>query len=251
MRDDWEEHTQKLLLQYFDRPGLDVAVVGNGPISRADRAAIANSSRVVRFNDVNNFWKGEKTTLRVVRHPSWITLKHTGAPKWHVSPTEALLPRGSEIVTGMYEPQRGHENLLPDDAVIFPSCLCGDSCRQAGTWAGPSTGAVALSVLQEMRNVETINVYGMNWNGDKRAHIDFANKTLVRDCCTKCVIHPAASNSYGAFFFATGAGILTMGGVAAFFLTGGTVTIAAKKLLGHHTEHKTPLLGLKHPPGSA
>ena len=77
-------------------------------------------------------------------------------------------------------------------------------------------------------------------------HIDFANGTLVQDCCTKCVIHPTASDDYGAAFFATSVGLVTIGGIAAFFLTGGTATIAVRKLLHrHHPDHETPLLGLK------
>ena len=246
MRDGWQQRTQTHLLRYFEKPGLDVAVVGNGPISRADRAEIAKASRVIRFNDVNNYWEGEKTTLRVVRHPSWFTLKHVGAPKWHVAPTDGLAPNDADLVTGVYERQHKGDNLLPDTARLFPSCFCGPSCLQAVTWAGPSTGGVALSVLQDLEHVETINVYGMNWNGPADMHIDFANRTMIEGCCTKCVIHPTASDDYGAAFFATSVGLVTIGGIAAFFLTGGTV--AARKLLHHRTaDHETPLLGLKHP----
>jgi hypothetical protein len=246
MRDGWQQRTQANLLRYFDEPGLDVAVVGNGPISRADRAAIGKAARVIRFNDVNNFWEGEKTTLRVVRHPSWFTLKHVGAPKWHVSPTDNLAPNDAELVTGVYERQHGNDNILPASSQLFPSCFCGPSCLQATTWAGPSTGGVALSVLQDINNIATIDVYGMNWNGPADMHIDFANGTIVEACCTKCVVHPTASDSYGAAFFATSVGIVTIGGMVAFFLTGGTV--AARKLLHHRSpDHETPLLGMKHP----
>tara|TARA_B100000575_G_C23074098_1_gene618677 strand:+ start:107 stop:856 length:750 start_codon:yes stop_codon:yes gene_type:complete len=249
MRQGWQERTEQYLLRYFDKPGLDVAVVGNGPISHADRKAIAKASKVVRFNDVNNFWEGERTTLRVVRHPSWFTLKHVGAPTWHVVPTDGLAPKDAEIITGVYERQHTNDNILPDDSRLFPSCFCGDSCLQAKTWAGPSTGGVALSVLQELENVDVINVYGMNWNGPADMHIDFANRTMVRGCCTKCIIHPTANNDYGAAFFATSAGLVTIGGIVAFFVTGGTVTVAARKILHRHSrEHETPLLGLKHPP---
>ena len=198
MRDGWQQRTHTNLLRYFDRPGLDVAVVGNGPISRADRRQIEAASRVVRFNDVNNYWEGEKTTLRVVRHPSWFTLKHVGAPKWHVAPTDDLAPSDAELVTGVYERQHSTDNILPDTTRLFPSCPCGDSCLQRTTWAGPSTGGVALSALQELDNVETIHVFGMNWNGHP-GHTDFLYPTLVADCCSKCTIHPTRSTDYGGF----------------------------------------------------
>lgn len=249
MRADWQQYTADNLLRYFDRPGLKVAVVGNGPISRADRAEIAKAAKVIRFNDVNNYWEGEKTTLRVVRHPSWFTLKHVGAPKWHVAPTAELSPSNAELLTGVYERQHGGDNLLSDSTKLFPSCFCGPSCLQATTWAGPSTGGVALSVLQEISNVERIDVYGMNWNGPADMHIDFANTTIVESCCTKCVIHPTATNEYGAAFFATSAGLVTIGGIAAFFLTGGTIFEARHLLRRRPAEHQeTPLLPLKHPP---
>jgi len=248
MRDGWQEHTAVNLLRYFDKPGLNVAVVGNGPISRADRREIALASRVVRFNDVNNYWEGEKTTLRVIRHPSWFTLKHVGAPKWHVAPTDHLAPEDAALVTGVYETQHRGDNIIPLTTRLFPSCFCGDSCLQSQTWAGPSTGGVALSVLQDIENIETISVYGMNWNGPAEMHIDFANQTMVKSCCTKCVVHPTATNEYGATFFATSVGLVTMGGIAAFFFTGSTATIAVRKLLHRHSsEHETPLLSVKHP----
>jgi len=247
MRDGWQARSHANLLRYFDKPGMDVAVVGNGPISRADRREIEEAAVVIRFNDVNNYWEGEKTTLRVVRHPSWFTLKHISVPKWHVAPTDGLAPSDAALVTGVYERQHGSENLLPDTARLFPSCNCGDDCLESRTWAGPSTGGVALSVLQEIQNVETIDVYGMNWNGPADMHIDFANRTMVPDCCTKCVIHPTASNDYGAAFFATSVGLVTIGGIAAFFLTGGTIFEARKLLRRHPIEHETPLLAVKHP----
>tara|TARA_Y100000748_G_scaffold297133_1_gene290776 strand:+ start:156 stop:557 length:402 start_codon:yes stop_codon:yes gene_type:complete len=52
-------------------------------------------------------------------------------------------------------------------------------------------------MLEEWPVVEEIDVYGMNWNGDKTMHIDFLNKSLVAQCCTKCVIHSTVTKSYG------------------------------------------------------
>ena len=83
MLEGWQERTLQRLLQYLDQP-VRVAVVGNGPLSLRDRASIARARKVFRFNDVNNFWDGENTTIHVVRHPSRSTTKMAGVPEWHV-----------------------------------------------------------------------------------------------------------------------------------------------------------------------
>lgn len=174
-----------------------IAVVGNGPLTLSDRARIALSSVVIRFNDVNNKIKGEKTTVRVVRHPSWFTFKDAIHPDWHVSPHWTSVPEGAKVVTYIYESQHGRGNTAMADARLFPSCECGDSCLHRKGWAGPSTGAAALSLLQETANITYIHVFGMNWNGDAEMHTDFANKSVVPSCCTKCIIHQTASTNYG------------------------------------------------------
>lgn len=174
-----------------------IAVVGNGPLSLLNRARIATFSIVFRFNDVNNKWSGEKTTVRVVRHPSWFTFKKTVKPEWHVSPYQSDVPVDAAVVTYVYESQHGTENTAPPNSQLFPSCDCGPACSHASGWAGPSTGGAALSLLQEVPNITAIHVFGMNWNGDADMHTDFANSSIVAHCCTKCVIHVTKDDSYG------------------------------------------------------
>jgi len=48
-------------------PGA-IAIVGNGPLSPADRAAINGSTTVVRLNMANNWAAGERTDVWVARH---------------------------------------------------------------------------------------------------------------------------------------------------------------------------------------
>jgi hypothetical protein len=65
-----------------------------------------------------------------------------------------------------------------------------------------------------MTEVTHLDVYGFNGMGDENAHIDFANKTIIKNCCTKCKLHKTASDSYGneaAFAtFATLLGVLVV-----------------------------------------
>ena len=68
MRQGWQERTEQYLLRYFDKPGLDVAVVGNGPISHADRKAIAKASKAMGVYDepsTDVIWCGAKMYLRI------------------------------------------------------------------------------------------------------------------------------------------------------------------------------------------
>ena len=48
-----------------DPPTYRVAVVGNGPLRRSDRARIAAYRNIVRFNDAKNLWPGERTTVHI------------------------------------------------------------------------------------------------------------------------------------------------------------------------------------------
>ena len=55
-----------------------------------------------------------------------------------------------------------------------------------------------LSEYEADPRVGSIHVFGMNWQGNAKVHIDFKDPTLVARCCTKCTIHPTADpDSYG------------------------------------------------------
>ena len=223
---------------------LTVAVVGNGPISFWDRDEIEDSHVVVRFNDCNFLKPNERTTLRVVRHPSARAPSvPVHAPVWHIAYNSRFVHNDAAVFTPVYEAQYGGDNELPSSARIFPSCHCGDSCLQRGRFAGPSTGAVALSQLQQLDEVSKIKVFGMNWNGDANVHIDFANRSLVSGCCTKCEFHTTSSNLYGTEIAGATLGVFSIGGVIFFALSG----LEARHLLAPRKEAERPLLGLKHP----
>lgn len=196
----------------------EIAVVGNGPISQLDRASIAKHKFIVRFNDMNNLKPGEKTTLRAMRHPSDPPKVHVDAPIWHIGPM--MNPLWSDQITTLgYEHQYGARNDAPQTSRIFPHCNCGLSCieNKKDAWAGASTGAVALSVLEGIPDVKKINVYGMNWAGESY-HIDFQNRSLVKACCTTCTFHQTASSAYGSEMAASTILLIIIGSVVGGFL---------------------------------
>lgn len=190
--------TAVLLSRGFPRNHETWAVVGNGPLYVTDHARISAADVVVRFNDLNNKWVGERTDVHVLRHPSWLSFKSVD-PKftWHVGALSNQIPEDAEMTSFIHETQHNTGNMASNNTRIFPSCPCGDSCLHSQTWAGPSTGAVALSVLQEDPAVGSIEVFGMNWNGNEDAHIDFKNSTIVKSCCSKCAFNETSSDSYG------------------------------------------------------
>ena len=177
-------------------------VVGNAELTDAERSEIrwrAQGSTVVRFNDLNHALKDDITNVHVVRLPSaWSPRFAVTAPKLYVTPCDRFLPDADVARIYVHEPQYSSCTRGPRRIFATSCAACGDRCNANSTYAGPSTGAALLSFLQNMESVATIHVYGMNWNGSPDMHIDFADATLVRDCCTKCVVHPTSSLSYGA-----------------------------------------------------
>lgn len=77
---------------------------------------------------------------------------------------------------------------------MFPNCR--DSKLHNTTTNGPSTGGVVIDFLQNLDNVRTITVFGMNWRGSPHIHVDFKHPNLVKNCCTKCSIHATPTSSY-------------------------------------------------------
>jgi hypothetical protein len=220
-----------------------IAVVGNGPISEADRAAIEAHQVVVRFNDVNFMRRGERVTLHVVREPTAMEPRvPVDAPIWDVSPMRSFLRSDAALTSPVYERDYNDAEWTSPNSVIFPSCGICPSCRQANSFAGPSTGALAISELNELDAVNRIDVYGMNWVGAARIHIDFENKTLVQDCCHSCIFHHTASDYYGTGLTALGLVLVVSAGcVFVSFLMGFFVEEVAPRA---RQKEQLPLLSL-------
>ena len=198
-----------------------VAVVGNGPLSTADRAAINNHTNVVRFNDYpdKNYVHGDKITIHCAttdhfrntwENPNttkWAVaaeLRHVDADTtfytWNMNPSQvrvystrffwsvALGLEPVSILAPWFETHR-----------LFRDCeKCGDRCLSKTTNSGFSRGAIALNALEDDAGVAHIDVFGMNWNGHP-GHVDFLHPTIVAECCSKCTIHPTRSTEYGGF----------------------------------------------------
>jgi len=175
-------------------------VIGNGLLFVSDSELVRSMQRcVVRFNDVNSWRAGDRTDVHVVRHPSSFLTEWNDVPTWHVAVRKDQLPSDATTATStlVYETQYGLQNEAPSDERIFPRCASCEFCRVNGTLAGPSTGALVLSALEEAASVRQIDVFGMNWNGNREMHVDFADPDLVRRCCSKCVVHDTLSDIYG------------------------------------------------------
>lgn len=218
------------------------AVVGNGPLHLSDRIKIAQADIVVRFNDANNRWRGERTDLHVVRHPSWYSFSRINAPMWDVAPFDSLMPEDVQLKLYVYEAQHESENKLNSSARIFEQCNCGNSCLERKTWAGPSTGAAVVSELQSIQEITQLDVYGFNGMGDESAHIDFANRTIIKNCCTKCTLHKTAGDNYG-----NEAALVTfaaLSGVGVVFAV--LVTVCARRMVMRMRKapERRPLLAL-------
>jgi len=212
------KYTTDNLLQHFqqNRNGsYSIVVVGNGPLSEDDRAAINRSANVVRFNDLNYWRPGEPVNLRVVRFPSAKPPKNPcSAPIWAMTTKPQFLPANTTTLSWLYEPLLTHrmrfrfwEALKPmehqvleaweSSIKIFDGCEgCGLHCHTNQTSSGASTGAWALSELHALSQVHSLDVYGMNWGGGTE-HVDFFYPDVVGTCCTKCTIHATPTSNYG------------------------------------------------------
>ena len=182
---------------------MDFIVVGNGPLSEIDRASINQSlGHVIRFNDMNNWRVGEPMTTLVVRVPSAKAPPKDIpiTPVWFVSPyqmpPDESYAHAIEIIY-IYEPKYEDRNVLSTSAQLFKNCTVHAPIWQNATYWGPSTGAAILDFLDAQAEVARIDVYGMNWNGNRNMHVDFKYPTAVSKCCNKCVIHPTPTKLYG------------------------------------------------------
>ena len=45
------------------------------------------------------------------------------------------------------------------------------------------------------KNMMQIDIFGMNWGGQK-GHVDFLHSDIVPRCCTKCHVHVTATSEY-------------------------------------------------------
>ena len=181
-----------------------VAVVGNGPISEEDRSNINKANCVLRFNDLKNYKTGERFDVHVTRFSngywSGMHLLHHAPYVLPIAMTSSDV-KNSWVLYGrkklptilVYENKKNVE--LPPTSKIFMRSTCGDECLQSSADWGPSSGAAVIDMLENLESVKKIEVYGMNWNGNKN-HIDFKVPNIVPKYCSKCKLHPTSNNDY-------------------------------------------------------
>ena len=184
-------------------------VVGNGPISDAQYAAINErirqdaDTRVITFNHAPHKHHLDRVDVVAVRGDGTrFSGAHQRLPKGgtllpvvHPSIFNSWWPL-SDIAT---RSRTGDVLKTPD--ILFPSStLCGERCdaRLSSAKYGPSTGAAILSHLDESSSIRDIDVYGMNFTfkGGEHYHMDFQDPSLVPDTCVKCKFHTTPSETY-------------------------------------------------------
>lgn len=184
-----------------------VAVVGNGPLTEDERKEINDKyDCVVRFNDMKNKKKDDVTTLHVSRYANHkfpgLTIRDDGVPTLPIIPFEQALyniRQHVNVLPSLFVHESHFNNSSQNDEVVFKNCIeckVGDmNCNHSFTPHGPSTGTIVIDKLQEWSTIESIDVYGMNWNGGNH-HIDFKQPDMVEKCCSKCTIHKPNDEKY-------------------------------------------------------
>uniref|UniRef100_A0A6C0IY35 Uncharacterized protein n=1 Tax=viral metagenome TaxID=1070528 RepID=A0A6C0IY35_9ZZZZ len=177
-----------------------IAVVGNGPISKADRYFINSQNCIIRFNDQKNKLKDERTDVLVLRNNT-IHLSQKDSTIWPVIPFCKTIEDYQVKYHKLIKPIHVYEDLCDDDRnvqemkskKVYNNCI--KQNIHGNATSGISTGTAVLSSLQNDDNIESINVFGMNFNGGWW-HVDFNDPNLSNICCTKCIFHKTRMEQY-------------------------------------------------------
>jgi hypothetical protein len=164
-----------------------VCVIGSGPLSEAQRIEIGQCpGKVVRFNDRKNRRAWEREDVHVIRHHEeseeaggfTVCNRHHGQP-----------PQCEYHKTFGGREEQGYP--------LFRNCAERNEIEEIEYIEGwPTTGTMYLSDAQKEEHIETIRVYGMNWNMiDKHTHRD-SEGALIKKCCKKCDINKTPYGRY-------------------------------------------------------
>ena len=177
-------------------PKFNMTVIGNGPLSYNQRLEIKGIPRcVVRFNKMENYRRGEPFHALALReHTMPFSSRYNKTIIPVISSDVHLENLYGKHLDPIYVTQHQYR-LIPKYEHLRLFEGCNESRLHRSTLKGPSTGAAVIDFLQKHENVSHVHVFGMNWNGVKQ-HVDFKYKNIVRQCCTKCVIHQTPSGTY-------------------------------------------------------
>ena len=197
-----------------------IAVVGNGPISEEDRKNINKFDTIIRFNDMKNKTRKEKTSIHVVRQISpkddffgktsikrEVPIILIATKKEYAEKCNQKYNMLDYIIVN--EPSRDSYEAGKDNEMFQGCSLCKtESCLEIDSDLGPSSGIVILDYLDKNSNIDKIEVFGMNWNfhlknyggGDKiydtKLHHMGNEGKIVNSCCKKCIIHTPPKETY-------------------------------------------------------
>ena len=187
----------------------NIAVVGNGSLSEEDRININKADCVIRFNDLRNYKTGERFDVHASRirgipeeiNFSGLDLPHRAPYVLPVVHQHSLVKNSKQLTDRkklptilVYPKVKTNPEASPTSR-LFPHSACGDECKHSSTDRGPSIGAAVIDMLEKLKSVKKIDVYGMNWSGSK-VHIDFKYPYIVSKYCSKCKIHPTPNSRY-------------------------------------------------------
>ena len=188
-------------------------VVGNGPISDAQLAAINErihqdaNTRVITFNHAPHNQHLDRVDVVAMRG---IGVYFVGGHERNLARTKGanILPMLQPSLFNSWWPlsnimtlRSRTKDVMETPEILFPSSTeCNERCdvRHNSSKYGPSSGAQMLSYLDESSTIRDIDVYGMNFGTEhpsKQDHMDFRDPTLVPDACRKCTFHETPHSS--------------------------------------------------------
>ena len=188
-----------------------VAVVGNGPITEADRQLINNFDIVYRFNDCKNMKKGDKITHLVVRQ-TFIFHTVTGLDTNFLPLKDAkniiFIGKDKELYENikLKNPNRNFSMIDVYEKITCKFMNCNKklidnikfnniNIKQTDASWGPSSGFLVLADVTGKYN--NVHIFGMNWNFNWYMDHDSSwEKDNILKLCKHCVIHKTKNDNY-------------------------------------------------------
>lgn len=168
-----------------------IYVVGNGEMTMEQEGDILVPGRVGilwGFNDLKGIPVGVTPDVLVTR---W----HHGQ---YPTPSDKMAANHSRMIQieGPCTPPRW-ACIRRENLTLFPDChqISAEALRHVRD--NPSSGIIALGLLQQDTNVTLVNVYAMNFQFRYGFAHSFHEKDVAMRCCTKCRFHP----TYSTFYF--------------------------------------------------
>ena len=188
-----------------------VAIVGNGPLYNKDIAKILKCDLIIQFNHAAHYDKINRCDILAVRPREEKTDKlfHVNNILKKIKKETYILP--ITITNDNIKLFKNTKNKLLNPILIYEdsnkktSDLSGnislfnlneENYQQKNALYGPSSGAALISEIDTINSINEIYIFGMNFNGDSKDHLDFKYPSLVKKHCKKCIFHPTPNQGY-------------------------------------------------------